>query len=605
MADSYNEYVGNGSTKTFTVSFPYIDRSHVKVYVNDIPMANPSDWQWSGANQITLTYAPATNSVVKIKRDTPLNTRLVDFQPGAVLTEADLDLAHTQHHYNLQELRDGYESLLDGGKIRLAGANGIAITNAETLIDNMVAEVLASELAATLQAGLSDIDTNGQNVLDIDARMVDLEATVDAIADIDGTGLVTFIQQEQTERIDGDNAILADLALLGAKNGANTAWVLDTTTVKLDSDTGDTLSTRLTALQAGIDQNDDDVADNYAAIIAEASVRASADGSLASDITALTSTVGGHTTSLATQASVIDGLEAQYTVKVDNNGYVAGFGLASTAVNGTPTSSFIVLADKFSIIHPANGLATAKAPFVVSGGNVYMQNVIIGNALIESLDAGKINTGTLNTSRLNLDGLVLGNSGGKLTINGLAITSAHLGNGVVTNAKIAALAVGTANIQSLAVGSAQIGNLAVTEGKIASLAVSTLKIANQAVTVPTGSYTAGAITATWNGGLGTAVSSVTINPESAPVFVIFSFYRTRSGDDANAYIAIKRGGTTLLNYLNHKTLDTDSRVHLTAMYYDSNPGSGTHTYYCYARPGASNDSWSVTDRVAFAIGMKK
>lgn len=63
-----------------------------------------------------------------------------------------------------------------------------------------------------------------------------------------------------------------------------------------------------------------------------------------------------YTAAIAQEASVrsqADGsLFAQYTVKIDNNGYVAGFGLASQTVNGTPTSSFMVRADSFSVVNP-------------------------------------------------------------------------------------------------------------------------------------------------------------------------------------------------------------------------------------------------------------
>ena len=56
------------------------------------------------------------------------------------------------------------------------------------------------------------------------------------------------------------------------------------------------------------------------------------------------------------QGDINSGLQSQYTVKIDNNGSVAGFGLASTtSAAGTSTSEFVVNADKFSIIPPSSG----------------------------------------------------------------------------------------------------------------------------------------------------------------------------------------------------------------------------------------------------------
>ena len=86
--------------------------------------------------------------------------------------------------------------------------------------------------------------------------------------------------------------------------------------------------------------------------------------SQASSISTLQTTVGSHTTSIQTNAESINGIQGKYTVKIDNNGYVTGYGLISSANNGTPTSEFMVVADKFSIAPVAtNGDAADGSPF--------------------------------------------------------------------------------------------------------------------------------------------------------------------------------------------------------------------------------------------------
>jgi len=99
--------------------------------------------------------------------------------------------------------------------------------------------------------------------------------------------------------------------------------------------------------------------------------KAQANDAIASATQQLSTTVAGHTSTLEIQGQSISGLGAQYTVKIDNNSYVSGFGLASTAINGVPTSSFIVLADRFAVALPGQA---AKYPFVV--GTVNGQTVI-------------------------------------------------------------------------------------------------------------------------------------------------------------------------------------------------------------------------------------
>lgn len=113
---------------------------------------------------------------------------------------------------------------------------------------------------------------------------------------------------------------------------------------------------------------------------------------------------------VSVQASAISGLKAQWSVKIDNNGYVSGFGLSSEpAENGTPQSWFIVRADHFAIGEPATprtgtcsiGGHTSKSaceaaggvwtwnappaeliPFKVSGGKTYIKEGYLESGVI-------------------------------------------------------------------------------------------------------------------------------------------------------------------------------------------------------------------------------
>lgn len=82
----------------------------------------------------------------------------------------------------------------------------------------------------------------------------------------------------------------------------------------------------------------------------------------ASQITTLQSSVASNTSAISTEAttraSETGSLFAQYTVKLDTNGYVSGFGLANTGTTANPFSDFQVRADRFSITNPAATQAT-------------------------------------------------------------------------------------------------------------------------------------------------------------------------------------------------------------------------------------------------------
>jgi len=97
-------------------------------------------------------------------------------------------------------------------------------------------------------------------------------------------------------------------------------------------------------------------------------------GSIASEVKTVTSTVGGHTSTISTHTDSIDGVEAQYTVKIDQDGHIAGFGLASSLPtdtydnSGNPVGSFSefqINADAFRITKP-DGSGTS--PFTVATG---------------------------------------------------------------------------------------------------------------------------------------------------------------------------------------------------------------------------------------------
>ncbi|MFK3740976.1 TipJ family phage tail tip protein [Massilia sp. TN1-12] len=116
-------------------------------------------------------------------------------------------------------------------------------------------------------------------------------------------------------------------------------------------------------------------------------------------VTSRLNNVGGVTIEQAyqTQANLVDGLKGQYTVKIDNNGYVAGFGLASYSnAAGQTTSEFIINADKFGVIMPSY---PGVKPFTIGTVNgvprVILSNALIGDASISSAMIGNAQINSL------------------------------------------------------------------------------------------------------------------------------------------------------------------------------------------------------------------
>lgn len=141
-----------------------------------------------------------------------------------------------------------------------------------------------------------------------------------------------------------------------------------------------------------------------------------------------TSTLNNYTTTAALQANYFtkasgQNLEGKYTVKVDLNGYVSGFGLASTANDATATSTFSVRADSFYIASPSGPGITPSMPFIV------------------------------RTSATTINGVAVP--------AGVYMTDAFIQNGTITNAKIADLAVDNAKIAFLSADKIRAGSISV------------------------------------------------------------------------------------------------------------------------------------------------
>lgn len=127
---------------------------------------------------------------------------------------------------------------------------------------------------------------------------------------------------------------------------------------------------------AWVEVSDTRIAGNSAAITNEAIARANGDSANASSISTLSTTVGGHTTSISTLTSTTNGLNARWGVTVNNNGSISGIVLNSTGSSngGTPTSAVVIAADKFAVVDPFTSYAsgntppTANCPFEIVSG---------------------------------------------------------------------------------------------------------------------------------------------------------------------------------------------------------------------------------------------
>ena len=390
------------------------------------------------------------------------------------------------------------------------------------LLDLLAGQLTESQLYQTLGERIALIDSDATVAGSVAARIAaeatlraseisaEAQARADALA-AEALARGTAITGEQTARQSADDALAQSITTLTSSVGANTSAIQVEQTARSTADAGlaasitsldsrlttaegdvtgnssaiTSLDTRVTTAEGGITANASDitslqasVASNLAAVQSEATARANGDSALANDITTLTAAVGSNLAAVQTEAIAranADGdLQAQYTVKVEANGYVAGFGLANTANDATPTSEFIVRADKFAVASPSGpGVAPAEPFFVrttaatVNGVDVpvgvYMRDVFVQNG---SIGNAKIGNAAIDAAK----------------IANAAIVTAAIGDAQITAAKIEDLAVTTAKIAEAAITTAKIANAQITNALIADATIDLAKIDRATIT---------------------------------------------------------------------------------------------------------------------------
>jgi len=206
------------------------------------------------------------------------------------------------------------------------------------------------------------------------------------------------LRNEITQRVNGDTALSTSLSTMGTRVGNAETAIQTETSQRVNADNA--LQTTITT--------------QYASVNSSLALQQSAITTNANNVSALTTqlnqiqaSVGSNSTAIAqeTEARVnADGtMLGKYSVKVDQNGYVSGFGLLSAANNSTPFSEFIFRADRFSIASPTGPSIPPRIPFIVTttpdaNGNdpgVYMDMAVMKKASITKALIGDAEIDTL------------------------------------------------------------------------------------------------------------------------------------------------------------------------------------------------------------------
>ena len=310
----------------------------------------------------------------------------------------------TWHLWIKWETADGVLSATPAG-----GTNGLVVRTGEDvslLLDALTGELNESQLASSLRSRIDLID--GAMPGSVSAR----------------------ISSEAQQRVSADTALSTRIDTVQSSVNGNAAAIQAEASARANADAAEasareTLAARVTTAEGGI-------ATNAAAIQTEASARATAIQAEAAKRETLQATVENNNITLtsavqteaSTRATETGSLFAKYTVKVDVNGYVAGYGVAATSNDGVPSSEFIVVADKFAI-------APVQTDNTANDGSPFFHRTV----------ATTINGVTVPA--------------------GTYMKAAYIHDATITNAKIANLAVDDAKIATVSVDKLTAGSVSV------------------------------------------------------------------------------------------------------------------------------------------------
>ena len=126
MAVTENNYVGDGSTVLFSLTFPYLEQTDVKVLLDGV---DTTAFSFASDTQIQMDTAPANGVAVRIYRATNIDDLEVIFSPGSSIRAQDLNDSFDLNIYAAQEVQN--YSVQDIGNVTL-NAN-YTFTNSPTV----------------------------------------------------------------------------------------------------------------------------------------------------------------------------------------------------------------------------------------------------------------------------------------------------------------------------------------------------------------------------------------------------------------------------------------------------------------------------------------
>ena len=176
MTEYYSrvDYIYTGGDTVFSIPFSYIDKEHIKVFVNDEEI---SDYNYLTDSQIQITKTILSGDSVAITRTTSINERMVVFSDTSILSEKNQNLSAQQTFNIVQEVYDN----LNNHKKDVETLKPHIETAARN-IEHIIAVNENKNNIDTIADTVENIETVASNISDVNAVSSDI-SNINAIAD--------------------------------------------------------------------------------------------------------------------------------------------------------------------------------------------------------------------------------------------------------------------------------------------------------------------------------------------------------------------------------------------------------------------------------------
>lgn len=291
------------------------------------------------ATAITITGTTYAKPAVKVAWTTPTDVRIrwiyIEVVPtlgGTQMTRSVAIPAAVDYVIFEDGIVDGVEYSV---RARFIGDVIRSVWSSTVTVDGLSPPTFGGYTFAEIVA---DLDSNAETTAAEILRGAAWRASNEALLWLGGTQLRTVVE-DTVEVVDG--AVL-DLELIGTRNEAGTAWVMNADTVIPAGEGVGSVAISLEALRTEHDQN-------------------------TSDLVFLLESIGG--------------VYAQATLTTNVNGYITGFKFWN---GGSPANSgFIIISDNFAVM--GGDLEDPVVPFSIVGTTVKMLNVEIDTLSVNTI----------------------------------------------------------------------------------------------------------------------------------------------------------------------------------------------------------------------------